>query len=123
MADPLIENDCIIAGLIDDEMERLEIPMTYRSTNYDTKQELYTISETRFFDFVFVDADHREFSIKQDLKLAKEFTHDEGYILIDDIDADAHEQKNYYQNYLKPKNPSFYEIAGMGLIKNGDLTL
>ncbi len=118
LADPLIENESII----EEEMERVEIPKICTDI-YDSKQKLHTIIHARYFEFVFVDGDHREFAIKQDLDLAKRFTTDGGYILIDDIEDRGHEQYNYYQNYLKPKNPSFYEIAGMGLIQNKDLIL
>ena len=75
------------------------------------------------FDFAFIDGDHSEYAIKEDLRMAKDMVNDNGYILIDDIEDSGHEQMNYYQNYLKPKNPSFYEMAGMALIKAGDLQL
>lgn len=121
-----VNTDCILIGL--DDMKRkvwcgCECHTNPFIMHYVPCCTHHTKAEDRPFDFAFVDGDHTQISIMRDLRIAKKLVRREGYILIDDIEDPGHEQMNYYQNYLKPKNPSFYEMAGMGLIKAGDLVL
>ena len=80
------------------------------------------------FDLSFVDGDHATKSFILDLKIAKNLTSQNGYILIDDINDQNHEQYNVYRE-LKSKGNVFYEFdgwnphPGMALIKNEDLNL
>lgn len=84
------------------------------------------------FDFVFVDGDHSRHAILSDLYIAMGLTHQDSYILIDDINDYNNEQRNFYHNSLK-RNNQFYEFedwnkyqnvpVGMGIIRAGDLKL
>ncbi len=74
------------------------------------------------FDFAFIDGDHTTNSFLKDAMMCQRLLNNESYILIDDVTSPNHELMNFYNSYLKPKN-NFYEIAGMALIQNKEVTL
>lgn len=80
-----------------------------------------------FFDLTFVDGDHTKASFIKDLQLAQILTSPEGYILVDDIKDQGHEQYKVYQELRTHNN--FYEFddweinPGLALIQNMELSL
>ena len=63
--------------------------------------------EIENFSFVLIDGDHNRKSFLSDIDITLPLMDKNGYILIDDVDDDNHELKNYFHTELKHKN-DFY---------------
>jgi len=74
------------------------------------------------FHFSFIDGDHNIVSFLKDVRVSKELTSQDGYILIDDIDDNNHSLSKFYHENLKLNN-NFYEIEGMALIQNKEFII